>query len=82
MKCDQCGNQVLLGRHMSVCRECNVSVHTTCVGSVPRTCGLPSAFVKHYKDSLTKLNKENCEGQDKNEEKNVVNVEGWVKIPV
>lgn len=82
VKCAQCGNNVLLGRCISTCKECLISVHPACISEVPRTCGLPQAFVKHYKESLSKLEKANEEEQKVSSEDKVVNVEGWVKIPI
>lgn len=80
VKCAQCSNQILLGRHMSVCRECHVATHTNCGSSLPRTCGLPEEFALHYSESLNKIHSGSSisiNGLKKEE----INIEGWVKIP-
>ncbi|KRT80293.1 C1 domain containing protein [Oryctes borbonicus] len=81
--CNQCKCQIPLGRSSSVCSECLIAVHPQCVSTLPRTCGLPQAFAKHYSDSLTKL--EDAKNQHTNEDLNksaAIDVEGWVKIPM
>ncbi|XP_022914503.2 citron Rho-interacting kinase [Onthophagus taurus] len=86
--CGQCGDSVQIGRGSSVCRECLIQVHSGCAKNVPRTCGLPQGFAKHYSDSLSRLktkkefdgNNEQIEDED---DGNVVfDVEGYVKVPV
>lgn len=77
IKCVQCDNQIFLGKTASVCQECNIVAHVTCASLVPKTCGLPNGFVQHFTNSVTRTNSiKNCEHS-----KELVNVEGWVKIP-
>ncbi|XP_017783793.1 PREDICTED: citron Rho-interacting kinase [Nicrophorus vespilloides] len=82
-KCAQCGNHIMLGRHASICRECHLATHTNCSSSLPSTCGLPSAYARHYTESLSKINVE-IQNRVNDDEKRIteeINVEGWVKIP-
>ncbi|GJQ75197.1 hypothetical protein Trydic_g9799 [Trypoxylus dichotomus] len=82
--CNHCKNQIPLGRSSSVCSECLITVHPQCVSTLPRTCGLPNAFAKHYSDSLTKLQDAKNEDADKNPDENdaTIDIESWVKIPI
>ncbi|CAH0549549.1 unnamed protein product [Brassicogethes aeneus] len=84
-QCAQCGNQVMLGRHVSTCTECHVHVHAGCAQALPRTCGLPHAFAEHFRESLTKLSVEKESANGRNEESRAgcgpVQHEGWIKIP-
>lgn len=80
-KCANCSNQLLIGRNINVCKECNVAVHTNCTNSMPHTCGLPKALAKHFKDSLTKLDQNEKEKGKKENVDQVVNVESWIKLP-
>lgn len=59
-------------------------VHPNCAKYLPKTCGVPQAYVKHYSESLSKLkDSESIKNEDKEQEKNEdINIEGWVKIPV
>ncbi|KAG5866592.1 hypothetical protein JTB14_013111 [Gonioctena quinquepunctata] len=77
--CAACSNPISLGRAFLFCSECDIHVHANCKNSLPNTCGLPQVFAKHYKDSLRpKTDESPSQPQDKEE---VINVEGWVKVP-
>mgnify|MGYP005983600945 len=65
----------MLGRDVSICTECSMTVHISCAELVKSTCGLPQAYAKHFKDSLTRLN--SSENGDLDES---VCVEGWIKV--
>lgn len=77
IKCYQCANQISLGKNISTCQECNIVVHASCVKEVPRTCGLPHAYAKHYTDSVRRVL-----NASKEENKSKDNIEGWVKVPM
>ncbi|CAH1118647.1 unnamed protein product [Phaedon cochleariae] len=68
-----------VSRPVAACVECNVQCHVGCKKDVPNTCGLPQVFAQHYVDSLQPAKSgKTTEPLDKEE---VVNVEGWIKIP-
>ncbi|XP_044261577.1 citron Rho-interacting kinase [Tribolium madens] len=48
-RCDHCANQIMVGRDVSICTECHVTVHHNCVNSVKSTCGMPHTSVKSPK---------------------------------
>ncbi|KAI4463668.1 myotonic dystrophy s/t kinase-related [Holotrichia oblita] len=81
--CNQCRNQIALGRTSRVCSECLITVHPQCISNLPSTCGLPHAFAKHYSDSLSRLHDSKAESANEisNETANI-DIESWVKIPV
>lgn len=66
-----------LGKSSSICQECNIIVHTACVPLVPKTCGLPSAYVQHFTDTVQK----NASETKKEINSDALNLEGWIKIP-
>lgn len=78
-KCEACSGTMSIGRSMLLCSECSISAHTYCAKKVPNTCGLPKMFAKHYMDSLEPKKEDNLAEAAKVDE--VVNVEGWIKIP-
>lgn len=62
---------------MSVCNECNVCVHVSCADSLKGTCSLPTGFVRHFRDSLSKLQAPvNSEDQSSSS----TFLEGWIKL--
>lgn len=81
--CSHCKSQIPLGRSSSVCNECQITVHPQCISNLPRTCGLPHAFAKHYSESLSKLEdiKNKSAGEISNEVADI-EIESWVKIPM
>lgn len=79
--CIVCSEQLSLGRTVSICSECNENVHVHCTKQVPNTCGLPQVLAKHYKDSLKIQNKGEESLKIPLSDRDVINVEGWIKIP-
>ncbi|KAK9874246.1 hypothetical protein WA026_002601 [Henosepilachna vigintioctopunctata] len=77
IKCDHCQNTIIIGRYMSVCKECSIPTHSNCSASVPSTCGLPQELVEHYQNIMDKLP---STSQDTATSKDIVNVESWIKI--
>ncbi|XP_031331447.1 citron Rho-interacting kinase-like [Photinus pyralis] len=77
-KCAQCGNTVPLGRNLKMCGECHLAVHPFCAPKLPKTCGVPRDYVKHYSETITHLQEE----KEVPVTDDAVDVEGWVKIPV
>lgn len=77
--CMLCSEALSIGRTVSICTECNLNVHVYCSKNAPNTCGLPQVLAKHYTDSLKKTKGETQiiplgDGD-------VINVEGWIKVP-
>ncbi|KAK5638338.1 hypothetical protein RI129_012633 [Pyrocoelia pectoralis] len=81
-KCAQCSNQIPLGRNFKICSECHLTVHPFCAPKLPKTCGVPRAYIKHYSESITSLQTETENEKETSATDEPVNVEGWVKIPV
>lgn len=77
--CMMCSETISLGRTVSVCTECNLNAHVHCTQKVPNTCGLPQVLAKHYTDSLKKSKEESP--VIPLSDTDVINVEGWIKIP-
>lgn len=77
--CMVCSEAISVGRTVSTCTECNVNVHTHCTKQVPNTCGLPQVLAKHYTDSLKESKEESLVIPLKDGD--VINVEGWIKVP-
>ncbi|KAF7283165.1 hypothetical protein GWI33_001228 [Rhynchophorus ferrugineus] len=84
LKCSQCNNQINIGRNYHVCKECKITAHSSCSTNLPKTCGLPREYMKHFTNSLQNSpnNSEKSNGDSYCQEdlKDAV-YEGWVKIP-
>ena len=46
--CAVCLDSVHFGRQVSVCQECQATVHPKCAGHLPSTCGLPVGLAQHF----------------------------------
>ncbi|KAL0268687.1 UNVERIFIED_CONTAM: hypothetical protein PYX00_010527 [Menopon gallinae] len=79
-KCHGCHSGINRGSQASICGHCGIQAHPKCSVTVPKTCGLPDGFAKHYAKSLTVDFKTNKGGGDANPMTDVVH-SGWVKIP-
>ncbi|KAF5279138.1 hypothetical protein FQA39_LY18316 [Lamprigera yunnana] len=83
IKCVHCSNSVALGRNAKYCGECHIMVHPYCVSYVPKACGIPMAYVKHYSESLSVVVKgDEATVPLGNNDEEVINIEGWIKIPM
>lgn len=78
--CIGCAEPLSLGKTISVCSECSINVHVSCTKHMPNTCGLPQVLAKHYTDSL-KRNKEEDSPKIPLNLDDIINVEGWIKVP-
>ncbi|XP_042911314.1 citron Rho-interacting kinase-like [Parasteatoda tepidariorum] len=74
-KCCICLDSMYLGRSIVKCQECLLECHLKCASSLPKTCGLPSGFMQHFKTAVR-----SSLSVDKVEE--IPNIsEGWIKVP-
>lgn len=64
---------------MSICDHCGIQAHPKCSVTVPKTCGLPEGFAKHYAKSLINDLKSDERG-NANPVRDIVHC-GWVKVP-
>ena len=58
--------------------ECGMVVHPKCASSVPATCGLPTEYVRHFADMMSRI--EEAEMHCSMEPLNI-KMEGWLKVP-
>lgn len=61
---------------LSYFTECSLICHPTCATSLPSTCGLPPAFMQHFK---TAINNSTSLNAVENSESKLS--EGWIKTP-
>lgn len=73
-KCCACLDSVHFGRPAVKCQECGILCHPKCATSLPNTCGLPSAFMQHFK---LVVRERPSVSLDLHKEIS----EGWVKVP-
>uniref|UniRef100_T1J2L4 Non-specific serine/threonine protein kinase n=1 Tax=Strigamia maritima TaxID=126957 RepID=T1J2L4_STRMM len=75
-KCATCLDTIHFGRGSSKCQECNLTVHPKCAPSIPSTCGLPTGFYQHFRQSLRTSSRRRPYPKPLDK-----NCKGWVKIP-
>ncbi|XP_070205430.1 citron Rho-interacting kinase-like isoform X3 [Littorina saxatilis] len=77
-KCGLCLGSVHFVKQASKCQECGMVVHPKCASSVPATCGLPTEYVRHFADMMSRI--EEAEMHSNSEPLNI-KMEGWLKVP-
>lgn len=77
LKCFQCSNQIILGRNMKYCTECDISLHMYCLKYLTKPCAaIQEKFARTSSKSLNPAKNEAAVHDSD------VLIEGWIKIPV
>ncbi|XP_076434884.1 uncharacterized protein LOC143274829 [Babylonia areolata] len=77
-KCGLCLGSVHFVKQASKCQECGMVVHPKCASSVPATCGLPTEYVRHFADMMSRIEEAEL---DSTLEPLSIKMEGWLKVP-
>lgn len=80
-KCGGCHESLNRGSQISVCAHCDLQAHPKCALTIPKTCGLPPGFAKHYSKSLTDSDRSGSASAENSLGERQITLEGWVKIP-
>lgn len=75
--CAVCLDSVHFGRQVSVCQDCNASVHVKCAPHLPSTCGLPVGLAEHFGSVVTK---EPADQSGDSFAPSTFLMKGWVKV--